>query len=189
MFLNFLHHVQKSPWVIGLVDLGVLDTLKKKKKREIQRPFGLRSRRKGDFGWSKVKVSGLHLLWLDVKSVKGRKEGKDEELNREAIRPFGQRWRKRSEVPKVWRLGAVLRSCVSESKQESKRKIESFLHLFLLFLPFTLFTSSHNKCKSLTLTLLQPKSLFLLLLRPNGLCIFLFFFSSACPTLLSQPTQ
>ena len=124
MFLNFLHHVQKSPWVIGLVDLGVLDTLKKKKKREIQRPFGLRSRRKGDFGWSKVKASGLHLLWLDVKSVKGRKEGKDEELNREAIRPFGQRWRKRSEVPKVWRLGAVLRSCVSESKQESKRKIE-----------------------------------------------------------------
>ena len=30
---------------------------------------------------------------------------------------------------------------------------------FPSFLPFTLFTSSHNKCKSLTLTLLQPKSL------------------------------
>ena len=52
-----------------------------------------------DFGWSKVKVSGLHLLWLDVKSVKGRKEGKDEEINREAIRPM-QRWRKEVKVPK-----------------------------------------------------------------------------------------
>ena len=40
-----------------------------------------------DFGGSKVEVSGLHLLWLDVKSVEGRKEGKDEEINREAIRP------------------------------------------------------------------------------------------------------
>ena len=52
--------------------------------------------------------------------------------------------------------------------------------LFLLFLspflPSTLFTSNHNKCKPLTLTLLQPKSPFLPLLRPNGLCIFLFFF-------------
>ena len=26
-----------------------------------------------------------------MKSVEGRKEGKDEEINREAIRPFGQR--------------------------------------------------------------------------------------------------
>ena len=32
----------------------------------------------------------MHLLWLDVKSAKGRKEGNDEEINREAIRPFGQ---------------------------------------------------------------------------------------------------
>ena len=30
---------------------------------------------------------------------------------------------------------------------------------FPSFLPFTLFISSHNKCKPLTLTLLQPKSL------------------------------
>ena len=29
-----------------------------------------------DFGWSKVKVSDLHLMWLDEKSVKGRKEVK-----------------------------------------------------------------------------------------------------------------
>ena len=122
MFLNFSSSCTKvtmSYWVGWLRSVGHAE---EKKKRKIQRPFGLRSRRKGDFGWSKVKVSGLHSLWLDVKSVKERKEGKDEELNREAIRPFGQRWRKRSEVPKVWGLGAVLRSCMSESKQESKRK-------------------------------------------------------------------
>ena len=35
-----------------------------------------------------------------MKSVKGRKEGKDEELNREAIRPFGQSEEKKCEVPK-----------------------------------------------------------------------------------------
>ena len=51
-----------------------------------------------DFSWSKVKVSGLHLLWLDMKSVKGRKEGKDEEINREAIWPMKMDgW---SEVPR-----------------------------------------------------------------------------------------
>ena len=52
---------------------------------------------KGDFGWSKVKVSGLYLLWLDVKCVEGRKEGKDEEINRKAIRPV--KVEKKSEVP------------------------------------------------------------------------------------------
>ena len=51
-----------------------------------------------DFSWSKVKVSGLHLVWLDMKSVKGRKEGKDEEINREAIRLVKMGWR--SEVPR-----------------------------------------------------------------------------------------
>ena len=41
------------------------------------------------------------LLWLDVKSVEGGKEGKDEEINGEAIRPFGRekKKKKRSEVP------------------------------------------------------------------------------------------
>ena len=29
-----------------------------------------------DFGWSKVKVSDLHLLWFNVKSVEGRKREK-----------------------------------------------------------------------------------------------------------------
>ena len=62
---------------------------------------------------------------------------------------------------------------------------------FPSFLPFTLFTSSYNKCKPLTLTLLQPKSPFLQLLRPNDLAFyfFLFFLPSACPTRLSQPTH
>ena len=62
---------------------------------------------------------------------------------------------------------------------------------FPSFLPFTLFTSSHNKCKPLTLTLLQPKSPFLQLLRPNDLAFyfFLFFLPSAFPTCLSQPTH
>ena len=35
---------------------------------------------KGDFGWSKVKVSGLHLLWFDKKSVEERKEEKVKEI-------------------------------------------------------------------------------------------------------------
>ena len=46
-----------------------------------------------------------------MKSLKGRKEGKDEELNREAIWPFGQR-------------SVRTKCCVSESKQKEKRKIE-----------------------------------------------------------------
>ena len=33
-----------------------------------------------DFGWSKVKVSGLYLLWFDVKSVEGRKEVKSQSV-------------------------------------------------------------------------------------------------------------
>ena len=71
-----------------------------------------------------------------MKSVKGRKEWKDEEINREAIRPVKMGWR--SEVPRGedvksqrkeksqqvrLRTGAVLKNCVSESKQK-RRKIE-----------------------------------------------------------------
>ena len=41
-----------------------------------------------DFGWSKVKVSGLHLLWYDVKSVEGRKEERWKKLKGKAIRPL-----------------------------------------------------------------------------------------------------
>ena len=69
---------------------------KRKETSKAIRPMRAKER---DFGWSKVKISGLHLLWLDVKSVKGRKEGKDEEINREAIWPV-QRWRKEVKVPK-----------------------------------------------------------------------------------------
>ena len=35
---------------------------------------------------AKVKASELHLLSFDVKSEKGRKEGKDEEIKGETIR-------------------------------------------------------------------------------------------------------
>ena len=72
-----------------------------------------------------------------MKSVKGRKEGKDEEIKGEAIRPF-EEVKRRSEVPRGedvksqrkeksqqvrLRTGAVLKNCVSESKQK-RRKIE-----------------------------------------------------------------
>ena len=52
--------------------LYMLDMLKKKEKKQAKaiRPMRAEGR---DFGWSKVKVSGLHLLWFDMKSVKGRK--------------------------------------------------------------------------------------------------------------------
>ena len=33
-----------------------------------------------DFGWSKVKVSDLYLLWFDVTSMEGRKEEKVKEI-------------------------------------------------------------------------------------------------------------
>ena len=51
-----------------------------------------------DFGWSKVKVNGLYLLWFDVKSVEGRKEGKDEKIKGEAIWPVSKKSEK-NEVP------------------------------------------------------------------------------------------
>ena len=93
------------------------------------------------FGWSKVKVSGLHLLWLDVKSVKGRKEG---EMKKEIERPFGQwRWaekvksrggeevkprEKRSPskwdwgLVQSWRITWVRASKREEKNREGKRK-------------------------------------------------------------------
>ena len=52
---------------------------------------------------------------------------------------------------------------------------------FPSFLPFTLFTSSHNKCKPLTLTLLQPKSLSLALIGRMALLVSFLFFLSALP--------
>ena len=50
---------------------------------------------------------------------------------------------------------------------------------FPSFLPFTLFKSSHNKCKPLTLTLLQPKSLSLALI---GRMALLVSFHSSFPS-------
>ena len=63
-----------------------------------------------------------------------------------------------------------------------------FIYFFIFsffFLPFTLFTSSHNKCKPLTLTLLQPKSL--PLHWPNGLACFFPFSFQLCHTRITMP--
>ena len=76
---------------------------------------------KRNFGWSKVKVSGLHLLWLDVKSVEGRKEGKDEEINREAIQPM--KMKKEVKSQSVRTRCSVEELCEWEQAKE-KRKIE-----------------------------------------------------------------
>ena len=74
-----------------------------------------------DFDWSKVKVSDLHLLWFNVKSVEGRKEGKDEEINREAIQPM--------KMEKEVKSQSVRTRCSLEELREweqakEKRKIE-----------------------------------------------------------------
>ena len=61
-------------------------------------------------------------MWLDVKSVKGRKEWKDEEIKGEAIRPFGQREEKKWS-PKVWGLMQSWRTVwVRASKREEKNR-------------------------------------------------------------------
>ena len=52
--------------------------------------------------------------------MKGRKEGKDEEINGEGNRPF-EGVKKRSEVQSV-RTGAVLKNCMRESKQKRREK-------------------------------------------------------------------
>ena len=56
--------------------------------------------------------------------------------------------------------------------------------IFSCFLPPTLFTSNHNKCKPLILTLFQSKSLSSILI---GRVVLLgsFLFSSACSTLFA----
>ena len=56
-----------------MVGLGVLDMLKKKEKKDTK-AIQPKELKKKDFGWSKVKVSDLHLLWYDKKSVEGWKE-------------------------------------------------------------------------------------------------------------------
>ena len=66
-----------------------------------------------------------------------------------------------------------------------------YFFIFSSFLPFTLFSSNHNKCKPLTLTLLQSNFFSSALPCPNdrAFYFFLFFLPSACWTRLSQPTQ
>ena len=46
---------------------------KRKEPSKTIRPMRIEER---DFDWNKVKVSGLHLLWFYVKSVKGSKQEK-----------------------------------------------------------------------------------------------------------------
>ena len=75
-----------------------------------------------DFCWSKVKVSGLHILRLDIKRVKGRKEGKDEEINSVAVRPVKMVWR--SEVPRGWGCEAPEKREVSISETEDWCNLE-----------------------------------------------------------------
>jgi len=76
----------------------------------------------GDFGWRKVKVNGLHLLWFDVKSVEGRKEEKVKEIKAKGHLAIGGRvkeWspREREDWVQSWRT-----AWVSEQAKE-KRKI------------------------------------------------------------------
>ena len=54
-----------------------------------------------------------------MKSVKGRKEGKDE-INRVASRPV--KMGKKEVKSQSLRTGVVLKNCVSESKQKRKEK-------------------------------------------------------------------
>ena len=75
-----------------------------------------------DFGWSKVKVSGFHILWLDMKRVKGRKEGKDEEINSVAVRPMKMVWR--SEVLRGWGCESPEKREVSTSETEDWCNLE-----------------------------------------------------------------
>ena len=56
-----------------------------------------------------------------MKSVKGRKEGKDEEIKGEAIRPF-EEVKRRSEVPKCEDWCSLEELCEREQAKE-KRKI------------------------------------------------------------------
>ena len=75
---------------------------------------------------TKLKQVGLHLLWFDVKSVKGRKEGKDKEKKKKE-RPFGQWVRKEAQrkwgLIQSWRTAWVRVSRREEKNRESKRKL------------------------------------------------------------------
>ena len=60
-------------------------------------------------------------MWLDVKSVKGRKEWKDEEIKGRGHSAIWAEGRKEVKSQSV-RTSAVLKNCVSESKQKRREK-------------------------------------------------------------------
>ena len=69
----------------------------------------------------------LHLLWLDVKHVEGRKEGKDEEIKVGYSAIWCTRrkeeWRGRGEVPvSETKDSAILKIYVSDRKQKRREK-------------------------------------------------------------------
>ena len=86
------------------------------------------------FSWSKVKVSGLHILRLDMKRVKGRKEGKDDEIKGEAfghLKEGVKMWSPREKrspskwdwgLVQSWRTVWVRVSKREEKNREGKRK-------------------------------------------------------------------
>ena len=59
-----------------------------------------------------------------MKSVKGRKEGKDEEIKVEAIRPFGQKRKKEVKFQSVVRTRCSLEELREREQTIEKRKIE-----------------------------------------------------------------
>ena len=92
------------------------------KRKETSKGHSANESWKKRFGWSKVKISDLYLLWLDVKSVEGRKEGKDKEINIEAIRPvkMGKKEVKSQSVS----IGCSLEELCEWEQVKEKRKIE-----------------------------------------------------------------
>ena len=114
-----MYKSQHDYWVGWLRRVG---HAKEKKRKEMGwcikaiRPKG--ELKKNEIGWSKVKASGMYLLWIDIKSVKGRKEGKDEEIKGEAILPVSKR------SPREWDWGQCSLEELREGEQaKGKRKI------------------------------------------------------------------
>ena len=78
----------------------------KKRTKQKQDSFGHGRAEEKRFGWSKVKVSGLHWLWFDEKSMKGRKEEKVKEIKGKGHSAI---WAEREKEwsPRVWVLSAA----------------------------------------------------------------------------------
>ena len=91
-FMKRCTKVKSHKWICDVILVRHVGRKREKKDAKAIRPKELK---KEILVEAKSKLSGLHLLWLDMKSVKGTKEGKDEEINREAAVKMD--WR--SEVP------------------------------------------------------------------------------------------